>query len=438
MSVLFQDAKIGYHTSTLLSTEEGFQLRQRTFLRFKLLNRPQTVLIRSTILADSKLALNSFSFMMDADPSHYEIEGAVTPQGLKLTTTTIHGTSEAILPLSEKIYMDELLPALIASKGLVTGAELSIDTLDPLTRKLDSIKIRVRGRERVETKTFNGLAHKVEISYPAHGLTLWMDDNGAIQRELSPPGLELISASPENARNGLSDDDPLVDIARLTQPKVAGHMDDPALLHSLTVSLRGIAASSYDLDGGRQTARGDRVRIDLEDVENIISYTIPYSGEAFAQFLQPDMFIQSRDETIREQALSIIGDERNAFNVVRLVTAWVYENLQKEPILSVPDALEVLKLRRGDCNEHAVLTAALLRSVGIPAKVSTGLVYDDGGFYYHAWNEAFVGEWISLDSTTNRIPADVSHIRLIDGGLESQSRLMNVIGVLEIDILSYQ
>ncbi len=436
MSVLFRGAKIGYHTSTLLPTDQGFQLTERTFLRFMLLNRPQTVLIQSRILTDEELALRSFSFTMDADPSHYEIQGEVAPGGIKIVTTTLHGASESFLPCAGKIYMNEILPALVAKGRPAPGQELSISALDPLTRALDTIKITVNGRETLKTETFDGPVNKIEITYPTYGLTLWMDDGGAIRRELSPPLTELISASPEKARSGLSERDPMVDLARITQPRLIGRMDDPRSLRSLTALLRGVDASSYDLNGGRQTARGNTVRIDLEDIDETASYTIPYEGEEFSSFLRPDPFIQSRDETIQRQALRIIGDERDALEVVRLVTAWVYENLKKEPVLSVPNALEVLKLRRGDCNEHAILTAALLRAVGVPTRVSTGVVFSDGGFFYHSWNEAFVGAWISIDSTTNRIPADVSHIRLIEGGLERQSRLMNVIGALRIEIIS--
>ena len=64
----------------------------------------------------------------------------------------------------------------------------------------------------------------------------------------------------------------------------------------------------------------------------------------------------------------------------------MYQNIQKRPVLSVPNALETLRNRVGDCNEHAVLLAALARAAGIPAQVEAGLVYQKGRFYYHAWN----------------------------------------------------
>ena len=38
----------------------------------------------------------------------------------------------------------------------------------------------------------------------------------------------------------------------------------------------------------------------------------------------------------------------------------------------MPSALETLKHRQGDCNEHAVLLTALARASGIPATYGSG------------------------------------------------------------------
>ena len=116
---------------------------------------------------------------------------------------------------------------------------------------------------------------------------------------------------------------------------------------------------------------------------------------------------------------------------------WVYSNIEKKPTLSIPSALEVLKTRQGDCNEHAVLMAALCRAKEIPAKLCAGLVYLNGSFYYHAWVEVYAEKWISVDPTMNQFPADVTHIRFIEGGLENQIMVLKLIGKLEIEILEY-
>ncbi|MCP4666022.1 MAG: transglutaminase domain-containing protein, partial [Deltaproteobacteria bacterium] len=103
----------------------------------------------------------------------------------------------------------------------------------------------------------------------------------------------------------------------------------------------------------------------------------------------------------------------------------------------VPSALEVLKTGVGDCNEHAVLLAAFLRSLGIPARQCVGVVYVRGGFYYHAWNEAFLGRWVSMDATLHQMPVDATHIKLIEGGLDKQVEIIALIGKVKLEVGDY-
>jgi len=103
-------------------------------------------------------------------------------------------------------------------------------------------------------------------------------------------------------------------------------------------------------------------------------------------------------------------------------------------VLSLPDALSTLEHRMGDCNEHAVLLAALARAAGVPARVEAGLVYARGRFYYHAWNLLFVGRWITADAVFGQMPADVTHLRFVTGSAQQQLDLLGVIGKLTIEV----
>jgi hypothetical protein len=79
--------------------------------------------------------------------------------------------------------------------------------------------------------------------------------------------------------------------------------------------------------------------------------------------------------------------------------------------------------------------AALCRAVGIPAKVCTGVVYVNGSFYYHAWIEVYLDRWVSVDPTMNQFPADVTHIKFIEGDMENQFAVLKLVGKLDIEIL---
>jgi len=70
-------------------------------------------------------------------------------------------------------------------------------------------------------------------------------------------------------------------------------------------------------------------------------------------------------------------------------------------------ASEVATRREGDCTEHAVLTAALARAAGIPARVALGLALihypKQYASYGHAWAELMIdGQWVVADAVLRK------------------------------------
>jgi transglutaminase-like putative cysteine protease len=162
------------------------------------------------------------------------------------------------------------------------------------------------------------------------------------------------------------------------------------------------------------------------------------NSNEMARDLQSSLLVQSDDPILEEQAAAIVAEEKDALRAVELISSWVYHNLEKRPTLSIPNAVGVYQLRAGDCNEHSVLFAALARSVGIPTKIVAGLLYSKGRFYYHAWNEVYVGQWVAVDSLLNQVPADPTHVRLITGELDRQVTLVRALGRLGIKVIDYE
>jgi transglutaminase-like putative cysteine protease len=146
----------------------------------------------------------------------------------------------------------------------------------------------------------------------------------------------------------------------------------------------------------------------------------------------PSPFVESDDAGIVARAKAIVGSASAPEEKVRRVLAWVAENVEREPSLTIPSARDVLRSRRGDCNEHAVLVAALVRAAGVPARVVAGLAYANDGFYYHAWNEVWLDRWVSVDAVFDQMPADATHVKLIDGGPEKHARIAEVVGRLAL------
>jgi len=125
------------------------------------------------------------------------------------------------------------------------------------------------------------------------------------------------------------------------------------------------------------------------------------------------------------------------------LTRYVDTLLDKKLTMSLPSALDVLRTKVGDCNEHTALYVAMARAAGIPARIAVGLVYvsaAQGAFYYHAWPEVYLDEgngrglWLPVDPTLNQFPADATHLRLVRGGLDRQATIVPLIGRLRITV----
>lgn len=110
-------------------------------------------------------------------------------------------------------------------------------------------------------------------------------------------------------------------------------------------------------------------------------------------------------------------------------------------------ASETARSASGDCSEHAILLAAVLRSAGIPSRVAAGMVYADafagekGIFGWHMWTQALIdGKWIDLDATLP-VDFDAAHILAVTTAQESDAldpalgALVTIVGNIRVEII---
>jgi transglutaminase-like putative cysteine protease len=272
-------------------------------------------------------------------------------------------------------------------------------------------------------------------------VTFWLDENGVTLKEKGFMGLTTIKSSAARAPRDIEGTG-VEDLYEMTAIKVDKILPDPVKLSSLKLQTAGIDSATIDTGswvGTRQNFHEDILEIRREKLPSKSSYDLPYevNGGEFKAYLAPEFNIESDHDEIKKLARRITGKERDPISASRKLMNWVYKKLEKRPVVSVPSALEVLRTRMGDCNEHATLLTALLRASGIPARLSIGLVYTRQKFFYHAWTEAYLGEWISMDATQNQMPVDVTHIKLVEGNLDKQVEIAGLIGTLKLKVLEY-
>jgi transglutaminase-like putative cysteine protease len=179
----------------------------------------------------------------------------------------------------------------------------------------------------------------------------------------------------------------------------------------------------------------DQLEIRREDTTRLGFIERPVRQRLLDSFTQPTVFLQSDHPKIGQLAGELVRGEKDARKAVLRIKDWVHKEIAKEPTVSIPNALEVLQTKKGDCNEHTVLFNAIARAAGIPAKTVVGVVYLRGAFYYHAWSEVWIGEWISVDSVLNQFPADATHIKFLEGEIDRQMDILQLIGNLKISII---
>lgn len=154
--------------------------------------------------------------------------------------------------------------------------------------------------------------------------------------------------------------------------------------------------------------------------------------------LKSSLAVESDHADIIAKVKQILGAEKDAYTSAKKISAWVGTNLVKDYGTSSDRATDVLRSMKGDCTEHALLTTALLRAAGIPARRVDGVVYmlnEDQvpALYWHEWVEAWVGEWTQLDPTFGQDVADATHFGV---GEEGSAEITPLIGQLKVlDVL---
>jgi hypothetical protein len=432
-AVFHHGEKIGYATQTINPKLQGYEIQDYSMLRLQLLGTTQIATMRAAVDVDSEWALKQFDFELQSREMHFRARGHVLPGKLSVETISAGHATTRDIPLTQTPYVLAALKPYVATQQLEPKKEYRFWTFDPATLSQQVTTITIEAREHIRIGERSEPAMRVRQQFKGISVVSWLDGQGRMLKEESPAGLSLIRQSREEARS-LSRSLPLDLIAQTSIPSDVP-IPEPNRKRLLKLKLSGFDLMSFPLSGGRQRLDSDRLEITLEQLKTNPSVSIPVEDRRVSSFLQATPFMQSDHPRIRALAQTIIAGETDARKAALLIKDWVYQKIAKEPTVSIPSALEVLQNRKGDCNEHTVLLNALARAAGIPAKTAVGVVYLRGAFYYHAWSEVWLGDWISLDSVLDQFPADVTHVKFLEGDIDRQIDILQLIGKLKIQVL---
>jgi hypothetical protein len=436
MNIFQNGRKIGSSHTTFSKTASGYRFQEKIHMRINTMGLVQDISLNTGGRLNPDFTLSSFDFEISSGRFRFVVEGTISNDLLSIQTQSSGSKRKIDIKLKERVYIMPGILKAVAASGLVPGDEFAFQIFDPATMGRETAIVKVIGREEVLNQGINKTATKLSLMFKGVTQLAWIDENGEVLKEKGFLGISLEKTTRDNALFGL----PLEASQDLTAiASVASNMliDDASKLTRLEVEIGGIKYDDIDLHGGRQSFVDNVLTINIESLSDLASFAAKNkSHEDKKEFLKPTPFVQSDHPKIRKLAQKIVsGNEVPLTKAIRLVD-WVYKNIDKRPVLSLPDALSTLENRMGDCNEHAVLLAALARATGIPVKIEAGLVYLNGRFYYHAWNLLYLGKWITADALFGQIPVDVTHIRFASGQQKQQLDLMSIIGKIKLKIIN--
>lgn len=440
MEIYLKGQKIGYSLSRIRDMGQGYAVQEETRIRINLMGLPNDIHTVTHCLFDQEFLLKNFRFSMTSGLITYKVSGSVEGEWIHLETGDGESKAERTIRCSAPPTMSSVVGHFFKGRKIREGDSFRLSLFDPSTVSQIQAVFTVLNRETIEIDQMKYLAHRVESDVFGQKLTLWIDAKGTPLKEEGFMGLSLIRSNAAKAPLGVSIEGGR-DFYELTAIRVNKRIEDADRLTYLKLRAEGFEDTPIDLDilnGGRQCYSNGFIEITRESMpEDRRHGHEPTFEEELKTFLQPEFAIESDKEPIIHQARRVVGDATRGVEMARNLTEWVYREVEKRPVVSVPSALEVLKNRVGDCNEHAVLLTALLRASGIPARVCVGLTYGKGKFFYHAWTEGFMGSWISMDATLNQMPVDATHVKIAHGGLDRQAEIIALIGRLRLEIIDY-
>lgn len=430
---IFQDGrKIGYVHRHFLKKEKGYRLQENVYMQINTMGVVQGIVLRTEGNLNQDMTISSFNFDLRSSLFQFKARGTVEGKILTLYTIIPGSEKKTVIKLKEKPILANSILEFVGIEKLEIGQSKVLHIFDPASMGQRSIRISILGNEMINIMGRPQNTRKIAIDFLGAKQYAWIGDDGDILKEQGILGITIEKVTKNQAMEEFSvfSSTDLTEIASIPSNTI---IEDPSALTFLKILFTNIDKESLHLHGDRQNLKNNTLLIHKETIPT--RDPRPENIQALGKFLKPGPFIQSDDPKIQNKVQEIVSPEDTLVAKAAKLVAWVHKNIEKRPVLSIPNAVETITNMTGDCNEHAVLLAAMARAAGIPAQVEVGIVYQRGRFYYHAWNVLYLGKWVTADAVMGQMPADVTHVRFIRGEVDQQLDLLGVIGKLKLKII---
>ncbi len=381
-------------------------------------------------------------------------------EGVDVETTQGGRTTRGTLPAPEGRWLPPAAASRYLEQRLAAGADpIVLRTVDPqggptvieirregfeattvevMGRSLDAIRCRTSssdmpvGVSTVEIMDRRGVPLRTELDLGGMKMALFATDEAAAQARVHAPELLIRSfVRPDR---------------RIDSPRRVGEA-------VYLLSVPDGSLPDLPIGGAQHVDRldGSRARV-LVRFQNRRAEPLELDA---APYLAPSAMADSDDPVIVELTRGALRGVRDGKPArAESLRQFVGRHISAKSLgVGFASASEVARTLEGDCTEHAVLLAAMLRADGIPSRVVSGLIYADrfegerDVFVYHMWTQALLDTdggpaWVDLDATLGTVPFDATHIALAVSALadgeaaRAMAAAAPLIGRLRVEIES--
>jgi len=432
MGIYLGDQHVGWAVSREAPTADGgVVVSQQSSFRVNTMGSVQDILLAGTALVGADGVLRSFDFLLTS-PVKAVARGELRGKVLYIDADLGGDRQSFTLPVRDPPVLAMTLPLQLRGGVLEAGATFSVPFFDPMSLSTQEARVRVDAPEALpdgETGWW------LTTSYGTTEVRRLVDAQGVTLREEAGLGLSSVRMTKEEALDVDGAEPP--DLVALAAAPLEGNLPDARSTHFLAVRVQGVEASRLAHDPPLQRIDGDVVSVSVPLLAELPTLPVREDGPDTVATLS----LPADHADIRARAAAVVGDAPDRLEAVRRLNQFVYEYLQKVPVVGVPNGLEVLRSGKGDCNEHTALFVSLARAAGIPARIAAGLVWSSrlgDSFYYHAWPEVRLGgptEWVPVDPTFGQLPADATHLKVVNGDLDKQIEIMGLMGKIRLALV---
>lgn len=447
----FKDQKMGFSHTQIAEGEKGYLISSKAILKLGVENQVNELSFSEDIYLDKSLRPVGFTGLETLFGKSRFSRGVVGEKEIHMRVESTGDVLEKTLPIQGNFLPAGAISFYLYKTGLEVGKEFTFNVLLDEFMTFQEVQVKIVDRQTVPLDGKDMEAFRIRESVLNQTGYSFMAPDGYTLKETSLEGLEMrMEKEPEAVRfaGGVI---PMTSLLSYSLIKPKDPIQNPDQVSYLKVRMSHLAETGELPSDSRQKTLS-RIKSEQSDTSDSYSLILevtrdgkeppesgsspPAAGDDFKKYLEGTIQIQPENPDIRKTAEEIVGGETDRLKAARKINRWVFENIKKE-FVDTLSSVDTLQERRGECQSHSYLFTALARSVGIPTRVSSGIVYSEkyGGFLYHAWPEVYVGKWVAMDPTLGQDLADATHIKLVNDEPADLFNLLQFVGKVGLEVI---